>query len=496
MGILKKQSINAAVISILGIVLGAFTTLIFQTKYLSPEMIGLISTLREVATILSSFVVLGAPSIINRFYPYFKDEKFKEFNFLVHLLTAIGLGILAVLLYLNQDFIVRKFAANSPLFIKYLFLIFPFTVMWSVKTLYEAYARSFYKITVPKLVNELILRVLFLILILAYAYFNWSNNAFIGGYTLVFFVSTLILIIYSNYQRRINFSFKFVKTGMKDIKELIVYGFYAILNTAGSTIVTKIDIIMLSSLAGLDKTGIYTIAMFMGSVIETPKRTLTQISVPFIADAWKENNLKKIETLYKQTALNQLITGFFLFSIIWINIDNIFNIIPNGEIFKEGKYVLFFLGLARLFDLALGANAEIIGLSKYYRVNIVISMILVIVTIITNYIFIPIYGIVGAALASAIAIFSYNIARFLYIWYAFKMQPIDFKFLKALTALVGIFVVVNFLPLHFHAIINIMISSALLGLGYFIAIYQFNISDELRNTLLGVMIKLGIRKNL
>lgn len=251
---------------------------------------------------------------------------------------------------------------------------------------------------------------------------------------------------------------------------------------------------MISSLAGLDKTGIYTIAMFMGSVIETPKRTLTQIAVPFIAESWKDNNLNKIKTLYSQTALNQLIVGMFLFSVIWINIDNIFSIIPNGDVFKEGKYVLFFLGLARLFDLSLGANSEIIGLSSHYKVNIVISLILLVITIVTNYIFIPIYGIVGAAMASAIAIFTYNIVRYFYIWYAFNMQPIDFKYLKALAALTGIFAAVNFLPLHFHPIINVIISSSLISLGYFVAIYQFHISDELKKTLDGFLKKWGVTK--
>lgn len=484
MGILKKQSINAAVISILGIVLGAFTTLIFQTKYLSPEMIGLISTLREVATILSSFVVLGAPSIINRFYPYYKNEKFKEFNFLVHLLTAVGLGVLAILLFLNQDFIVRKFAANSPLFVKYTYLILPFTFLWCIKYLYEPYAKALYKITIPKLINEVIFRMFFLVLIFLYTFIGFSDNTLIHAYVFLIFISSILTYLYANHLKKIRFINKLDRFSFAELKEMVVYGFFSILNTTSSSIVAKIDIIMISSLSGLEKSGIYAISMFMSNVVEVPRRSINNISVPFIAQAWKNNDVEKLSELYKKSAINQLIAGTFIFTIIWINIDNIFRIMPNGEYFSSGKYVFFFLGFAKLIDLSMGINSEIIELSKHYKINILISVGLVIVTLISNYLLIPIYGIVGASIATAISIFSYNLLRFLVLYFAFKIHPFNLKYLYSLSILVFMFFILNILPSPFKPIFNILYLSTICISLFFISIYYLNISIELKLTLI------------
>jgi len=50
----------------------------------------------------------------------------------------------------------------------------------------------------------------------------------------------------------------------------------------------------------------------------------------------------------------------------------------------------------------------------------------------TNLIFIPKYGITGAAMASAISIFLFNTIRFFFLLYVFKIQPFSFSTIKVL----------------------------------------------------------------
>jgi len=59
-----------------------------------------------------------------------------------------------------------------------------------------------------------------------------------------------------------------------------------------------------------------------------------------------------------------------LFLGIWCNIDSIFELIPNGEIYSPGKWVVFYIGLSKLFDMATGVNQEIVGTSKYYKIDL------------------------------------------------------------------------------------------------------------------------------
>ena len=71
---------------------------------------------------------------------------------------------------------------------------------------------------------------------------------------------------------------------------MLFYGLYVIANMVGSSLIVNIDTWMLAALSGLSATGIYAIALSIGMVIELPRRTLTQIAVPVIANAWKNNN--------------------------------------------------------------------------------------------------------------------------------------------------------------------------------------------------------------
>ena len=65
----------------------------------------------------------------------------------------------------------------------------------------------------------------------------------------------------------------------------------------------------------------------------------------------------------------------------------------------------FYIALAQIFNGLTGVNGAIIINSKYYKYELITNIFLVFITLITNYFFIKIYGIEGAAIATAISIF-------------------------------------------------------------------------------------------
>ena len=117
----------------------------------------------------------------------------------------------------------------------------------------------------------------------------------------------LSLIIYLKYLGvfQLRFNFGFLKQGT--FLKFLRYGLYSLLGAGGSQIVLQIDSVMVSGELGLDATGVYTIAFFIGLVIEMPKRSITQISSALIAQAFKDGNMAQVKRLYGQTAINQMI---------------------------------------------------------------------------------------------------------------------------------------------------------------------------------------------
>ena len=169
-------------------------------------------------------------------------------------------------------------------------------------------------------------------------------------------------------------------------------------------LVTRLDMLMIGSMLNLKEVAYYTLAFYIGSAIKVPGRSIVSISMPFLAKAWENQDFKQIQMIYEKSSINQFIVGGLFFLCIWINIDVIFSVIPDK--FSEGKWVVFYIALAQIFNGLTGVNGAIIINSKYYKYELITNIFLVFITLITNYFFIKIYGIEGAAIATAISIFS------------------------------------------------------------------------------------------
>ena len=238
------------------------------------------------------------------------------------------------------------------------------------------------------------------------------------------------------------------------------YSFYVLIGSTAVMLVARVDMMILGSLLkgdyGLKQVAFYSIAFYIGNSIMVPAKSIIAISVPLIADAWEKNNLSKIQSIYYKSAINQLIIGSVFFLCIWINIDDIFNMLPKE--YKAGKWVVFFIGIAQLFNISTGVNGAIITNSKYYRFDLYTSILLLVITVATNLFLIPennpfskfgVQGIIGASIATASSIFLFNIVRLFLIKIKMNMHPFS---LKTIYAIFGFLLIYIFLDISFSLI--------------------------------------------
>jgi O-antigen/teichoic acid export membrane protein len=266
---------------------------------------------------------------------------------------------------------------------------------------------------------------------------------------------------------------------------------YMMVVGVGSIAASRIDVFMLGNKMSLSGVGIFTIAYFIASFIEMPSRAVFQMVTPFTSDALKNNDIKLIDSLYKRTSINQLITAGILFLLLWINADNIFNFMPNGEIFKAGKYVIFFIGLAKVFDALTGINAIILGNSKFYYYTLFFIFFLAIIAFAVNYYFIPIWGIVGSALATFISIVAYNLILVVFVKWKIGVQPFTKKTFIAIILLGLAYGCSLIIPIMSNPIVDMLVRSIVISTLFVFMIYRFKVSIEINN-----VIQVGIHKAL
>ena len=487
MGIILRQSFKGTIVSYLGVLIGMVNVLWFFPKFLQPEQIGLIRLLQDFPLLLGSLIQFGAANVADRFFPYFKTEDGRDRGFFVLLIVypLVGFLFFLILFFSFYDFWISFYQDKSPLLVKYFMYVAPLAFFIMYISVLEAYARVNLRIVVPGIIREIFTRILFSLIIILYFMHVLDWQFFMKAFVGIYACSLLFLAFYLRQLRKIYWQPDFNFLTKPLLKDIFSFVLYIIPGSAGGLIAAKIDTIMLGSKEGLASTGIYSIAFFVGAVVEMPKRALSQIAIPILSRAWKANDLKTIDTIYKKSSLNQFIIGLFIFLGIWINVDELLALIPHPEIYREGKYVIFFIGISKLIEMGTGVNTEIILSSKYYRFNLIAMVFLSITTVVANLYLIPLYNIIGVAISLAFSIFIFNLMKSLFIWFKLKLQPFEISFLYVIIISSFCYIIIAFIPFNgksFQDLIGIiLIRSVLLTTIFFGLIWYYKLSVDFNN---------------
>jgi len=265
-------------------------------------------------------------------------------------------------------------------------------------------------------------------------------------YMLQYFVLVLCLIIYTKILGKLYLRLELNFISREFLREIIHFGLFIILGIIGVSLCVYMDRIMSSSLKGQADSGVFSIAVIIATLIEIPKRSITQISIPILSKALQENDLPLVRTINRKASLNQLIVGCFLFLGILCNIDGLFGIMANGAHYQAGKYAVLFLGLSKLIDMSTGVNNEIIGYSSYYRVGLPMVFALGGLSFVTNWLLIPPFGVSGAAASTAVSILIFSLIRAVYVWWRFRIVAFTWQTLLVAGIALLTYGIVYFVP--------------------------------------------------
>lgn len=472
MGIIIKNSIKSTLVNYLGVLIGLISVLFIQTKILSESEIGLIRLILDKAILMMPFFILSIDAVIPMFYFYFEKEK--------HLYSSfISLLFLAPLIVILIGYII------SHIFFDSIYLSFIYIVLFSniYISIFESYLATKSLILFPAIVRNIFQKVIFILFLFLYYFHIISFKGVLLGFVFSQVVHFLFLLysLLNNLTYKISINFSIIKLPI--FKKILTYSIFLILGAGSSILVTKLDTVMISSITdSVSLVGIYTIALSIATIIEIPKRPIIFLIAPIISKQLAENKFNEVNVLYKQSAINLLIVGSILFMFLWLNIDFIFSIIPNGNIYANGKNIVLFLSIAKLIDLALGINSEIVQNSSIYKWNIFLMPFLAIISILSNYYFIGYFGYIGAAYATFISIFLYNILRTTIVYFTLNLNPFQVNYFKVIPFIFLPFTLNYFFKTN-SLLFNVIINSVYIMLLFVYPVYKLRFSEEFSSLL-------------
>ena len=479
MGIIVKQSIKGTIYTYLGVLLGFITTAILLQRIYTPGENGLLRILVAYSSLIAQLGTLGINGVTIRLFPYFKTTDNKHHGFLPFalLVGSVGFLISAILLLIFKPLLIEMSLEKSTLlvgYVNYLIILVFFQLFFSILDIYYS---SLLNSVHGTFLREVFQRIL-IILMIGFYYFGFlSFHQFVLTYIAAISIPTFYIIYTLIREGHFVLKFDFAFLDKSLLLNIGAVALFSILNGFTVIMIQNVDLIMVNKMLGIEAAGVYGIVFFFGIVISLPARSIYKIANITAAEAWKNDDRKMLKDIYEKSCLTLFIIGLFLFLGVWLNIDNIMHILKPE--YHSGKWVIFFIGLGCLMDMATGANSSIMGTSKYYKIQSYLLLILVVILITFNLILIPLYGITGAAISSAAALGFLNLFRFLFLYFKFGLQPYNVSFFYVILIGTAAYLLARIIPVHFHYIIDLLIRSSVFTALFLLPVYFFGISSDL-----------------
>lgn len=421
MGIVIQQSIRNALSQYLGIGLGAVNTILLFPRIYGSEFMGQVNVLLAYAAIFASLGHLGLPhAIINFFprYPRHRQAQLYSYSLLMLLLSALLFSavLASYIFWYKDDFTIAYLA---PVALGMLFF-----------ELYAALAQNKLKTVGTEFLRHVFRRLIISLGLLAGWLLDFSPQAFLIILSVGYLLQCLLMI---------NISKVFIPSlrwpgRVLPLRSILRYSLFITLSSSAALLVARLDIIMINRLISDTAVAYYAVAFFMASVIGSPAKSMITSVRPLMSQAWARNDLSYLGDLYRRTATNQLLLGGSVFLLIWLNFDWIILFLP--ETFRDIQWVFFWVGLGQIVNTAAGPNGLILILSKKYDHNFYVGLLLIVLTVVFNFLLIPRFGLSGAAFATLLAMALFNGIRSYLVAYYFKLRPYSKDFFKTLIYLV------------------------------------------------------------
>lgn len=477
MGIVLKQSFKNTVVTFIGFAFGAINTLFLYTNILDSKYYGLVTFILATGAILMPIMASGAHNALVKYYSAQTDRSKNGFFTLILFSPLLVILPLTLLVWWAHTAIGDFLSIKNALVKDYLWYLFLVGVAMAYFEVFYAWSKVHLKSVFGNFLKEVFGRICASILLVLLYLDIITLDFFLKGIVGIQLLRTLLMKFYAYTLHRPVLSFKFPK----EAKTIVGYGLLMVVGGSVALVLLEIDKVMINQFKALENVAYYGVAVYIATSIIVPARAMNQITYPLTANYLNEGNLFELENLYRKTSLTAFIASGILFVLIVLNISDLFLMLP--EEYRDGFSIIALIGVAKVLDSLLGNVNAMLYYSEYYKWVLVLGACFAAVTILLNLWFIPLYGIEGAALASFISIFLFNLSKLIFIKLKFGFFPFSKATFKVLATLLLLLALFNMLQFPFHPIVNIVLKSILIGAMYLGILFRFEISEDVTGLL-------------
>lgn len=386
MRLLKNEYIHTVINKVLIVILAFINTIIIN-RYLSIELKGEYTYLLNISNILNVVLNLG----VAQSYPFFKKNGLRNLDDIFNSIFIVQIIIytipISIYLIANKD--------SGNLF---------WIIITTILMIYHLNISFVMMVNNIKLKNKVNILINVIYTILLFIIFIISSNKIeyiLSAYIFKYILEIVLIIIVGEKIKLISL----FKIDIIVIKKILSMGIYSMLLLLMTTLNYNIDIIILKYYSSYSVVGVYSVGVTLATMIWIIPDAFKEV---LFSKTSKDDSIKEIIVSIK---LNLYICCIIIVSFLFLG--KIFIYIAYGKEYVNSFFitVILFIGTIPMIFYKI-INTLYISIGEQ-KISCFILFISTVINIILNFIMIPIWGGIGAALSS---VFSYAVCGVFFVY--------------------------------------------------------------------------------
>jgi len=474
---LLKGSTFLILMSLLGAFIGYFTRIILA-RNLTPAEYGLFYSVFAFISFFLFFRDLGLNQALVKYIPEFLVKK--KYNDIKTAITSvfvwqlISSALFSILLFMFSDSLAQHYFKDSAA--SFIIKIFILYIIFSmIFLLLQSIFQGFQRMVLFSFIEPLRVIVMFILILIL---FKLGSRLFAPVYAFTLSWILMSLLLFPFFLKLFNI-FKYRIIHFAEVtRTMFAFGLPVLLTSVGARVIARIDTIMLTYFTTLEEVGIYNVVLPSALLFLFFADSISAVALPIISELWTKNDIQKLRdwltVIYKYSFvfIIPFLFSLFVFPELFINVFF-------GKDYVGGAMTLQILLIGTLFlSITRLTTTTLVGIGKPALVT-KLFVIAAIMNIILNLLFIPSFGIEGAAFATML---SYFVMFLLATRQASKLIRVKVPFVLWIKTVVAasifvsiVYAVKNLLFLNEWA--ELVISLGIAGAVYTLLIYFLNIID-------------------
>ena len=489
-----------ATISFMGMGFGDGARYLFTAilaRFAGVEFLGIYSLASSVTRIGEVFGRAGLHSGVMRFVSRLDKETEIE-TVRQRILSGLKLGLLFGIVIMILQIALADWLAfelfNGSDLLKTVLIISAVSLPFATIMAISAFATQGYKLLKYKvMVLNIIRPAIMLVCVLVSISFFTKDTAVKYPLLISAVISSFAAIIFLNKLTNIKISQIF--SGVID-KELLRFSYPLMFVTILGTLMHWMDILMLGYFTDTTTVGLYHPAARTAGLLRTVLLAFMGIFAPMMSDYHRQGEVGEMGKLYKLIVRWIVSLSLPLAIIIIIYSKKIMMLF--GVQYLSASNVLMVLTTAAFIQTLFGGGGQTLTMTGFTKVNLFNSIIVVLINITLNLLWIPQYGIIGAAYATLISMALLGLLRIVEVNHLIKITPFSLKLLKPIIAgiiMTAVLIYIKPVVLPLHTITSLIIITLVGLLSFFTMLWLLRFDADDRKIWSGIVMITNRKKS-